>query len=97
MDERIARLTKQVLKLEGDASYPATLNTPAKRALHNNLDKIESLALAVDTAVQSSRQDGWRENPIKTKRVKNAISAALQAEDDKTEAILELVKNQNEY
>jgi len=95
--KRIARLTKQVMKLEGDASYPATLNTSAKRALYNNLDKTEPLALAIDAAVQSSRQDGWRENPIKTKRVKNAIRAALQAEGAKTEAILELVKNQNEY
>jgi hypothetical protein len=53
------------------------MNTPGKRALHDNLDKDEALALAVDAAVRTSRQDDWRSNPFKVKRVRNAIRAAL--------------------
>ncbi len=41
-------------------------SSTVKRALYNNLGKTESLALAVDLAVQGSRQD-WRGNPIKVK------------------------------
>ncbi len=45
-------------------------DTAAQRALYNNLGKDEALALAVDAAIQGSRQDGWRDNPMKTKRVR---------------------------
>jgi hypothetical protein len=57
------------------------------------------LALAVDEAVRTSRQDDWRSNPFKIKKVRNAIKAALNEDDDQetTARILELVKNQYEY
>ena len=104
------------------------MNTAARRALYDNLDRDEALALAVDEAVRSSRQDDWRSNPFKIKRVRLAIKEALQKagirdskgtgyaqplvvreeqavyaakdgepSDQVVEAILELVKNQNEY
>src|SRR5439155_24360780 len=53
--------------------------TAGKRALYDNLDKNEGLALAVDEAVRASRQDDWRSNPFKVKRVKHAIKAALES------------------
>ena len=54
------------------------MNTPGKRALYDNLERNHILALAVDAAVRASRQDDWRGNPFKVKRVKNAIKTALQ-------------------
>ena len=36
------------------------------------------LALAVDAAVRASRQDYWRGNTFKVKKVRNAIRAALE-------------------
>ena len=75
---QIAELTKQATNPGGGAAYPGTVDTPAKRALYNNLGKDEALALAVDQAVQGSRQDGWRGNPIKVRKVKLAIKLALQ-------------------
>ena len=54
------------------------MNTPGKRALYDNLGKDEALALAVDAAVRTSRQDDWRSNPFKVKKVRNAIRAALE-------------------
>jgi type I restriction enzyme R subunit len=54
------------------------MNTPGKRALYDNLDKDEALALAVDAAVRTSRQDDWRSNQFKIRRVRNAIRAALE-------------------
>jgi hypothetical protein len=32
----------------------------------------------MDEAVRSSRQDDWRSNPFKVKKVRNAIKAALE-------------------
>jgi hypothetical protein len=78
-------------------SYPKDLDTPGKRALFDNLGKDLALAHAVDQAVRSSRQDDWRNNPFKIRRVMFAIKAALNNDDQLTAKTLELVKNQNEY
>jgi type I restriction enzyme R subunit len=55
------------------------VRTAAQRALYNNLDRDEGLALAVDAAIQSARMDGWRDNAMKTKKVRLAINAALKS------------------
>jgi type I restriction enzyme R subunit len=73
------------------------LDTPGKRALYDNLGKDQALALAVDQSVRASRQDDWRNNPFKIKRVRLAIKGALGDDDKLTAITLELVKNQNEY
>jgi type I restriction enzyme R subunit len=76
--EKIAQLTKEA-HTPGGASeaYPSVIDTPAKRALYNNLGKDPSLALVIDEALRTSRQDGWRANPMKLKRVRSAILAAI--------------------
>lgn len=94
---QVVELTKAVKNPAGGASYPANLNTPARRALYDNLGKDAALALAVDAAVRDQRQDDWRNNPFKVKKVKNAITAALNGDVDRTDVALELVKNQDEY
>ena len=91
----IVALTKRVKHPSG-VSYPPTLNTRAKRALYDNLDRDEVLAVAVHNAVCDSMQDGWRDNSFKVKKVKNAIKAVLPNEDH-TDRVLELVKQQYEY
>jgi type I restriction enzyme, R subunit len=94
---QIVELTKAAKNPAGGATYPANLNTPAKRALYDNLGKDAALAIAVDAAVRDHRQDDWRNNPFKVKKVKNAIKVALNGDTERTDAVFELVKNQNEY
>ena len=78
--EKIARLTKDAtLPGGGPGGYPAGVRTAAQRALYNNLGKDEGLALAVDAAIQASRMDGWRNNVMKTKKVRLAIRDVLAA------------------
>ena len=55
------------------------------------------MALQVDGAVRASRQDEWRNNTFKVKKVKIALKGVLQGDEALTERVLELVKNQNEY
>ena len=74
---RIVELMRKVTSPEASGAYPATMNTPGKRALYDNLDRNEALALAVDAAVRASRQDDWRSNPFKIKKLRNAIRDAL--------------------
>jgi len=77
--EKIAKLTREAMMPGGGSGgYPASVKTAAQRALYNNLWKNEALALAVDQSVQGSRQDGWRGNVIKVKKIRLAIKEVLQ-------------------
>jgi type I restriction enzyme R subunit len=92
----IVELTKQAKSPETTTSYPTSVNSPAKRALFDNLGEDEDLALAVDAAIRATKKDAWRGNRIKEKEVRNAIKAQL-ADPDMVGVIFELVRNQHEY
>jgi type I restriction enzyme, R subunit len=86
--EKIAALTKQATTPGGGhGGYPAAINTAGKRALYNNLGNDATLTLAVDASVQNSRQDGWRTNAMKTRRVRTAIIAVLTVHAKRLEEI----------
>jgi type I restriction enzyme R subunit len=87
----------RMAKNPGGASYPSPLDTPAKRSLYDNLYKDEVKALRVHEAVIAYRQDDWRHNTFKVRRVRIGIREALAGDDAETDRILELVKNQREY
>jgi type I restriction enzyme R subunit len=99
--KKIVELVKSVKNVSISSSYPETINTNAKRALYDNLDSEESLALKVNHYVEENKSDSWRGNRIKEKEVRIAIRKALEefniADESKVDAIFELVKNQNEY
>jgi type I restriction enzyme R subunit len=96
---KVVELTRQAKAGPNAGGYPASLNSKARRALFDNLDRSEDLAIRVDQAVRTSMQDDWRSNTMKTKRVRQAIAAALGdgAEAGRVEATLELVTSQNDY
>jgi type I restriction enzyme R subunit len=89
---KIVELTKKVKNPEVGGNYPSAINTPGKRALYDNLENDEALALAVHDAVRSSRQDDWRSNPFKVKKVKNAIWATLESTKAHVQDSLEVGK-----
>lgn len=93
---KLAALAKQVKMPSESPDYPKTLNTGAKRALYDNLDKNEELALEVDYAVMSSKKDGWRGHKVKEKEVRYAVKRVLN-DDQLSDSIFELVKNQHDY
>lgn len=76
--QNVVELTRKVKNPTEGASYPKSLNTPAKRALYDNLDKNEVLALVIDGAVIASKQDDWRSNKFKVKKVSLAIKGGLE-------------------
>jgi type I restriction enzyme R subunit len=93
---QIVELTRKAKNPATGGSYPKSVDTPAKQALYDNLGNNESLAAAIHIAVHESRQDEWRCNKIKVKKVRSAIEGVLKDEQH-TDTILELVKKQNEY
>lgn len=93
---KIVELTKQAKSPETTTSYPAAVNSAAKRALFDNLGKDEGLALTIDAAIRATKKDAWRGNRIKEKEVRNAIKAHL-ADPSLVVVIFDLVRNQHEY
>ena len=98
--QQIIALSTKVKKPETTA-YPYTINTAAKRALYDNLDKNEKLAVALDENVRRTKQPGFREHRQKSKAVRIAIENVLAnfgiTNEEKTHRIFDLVKNQDEY
>ena len=93
---KIVELAKKVKNPADSKTYPSSLNSNARRALYDNLDHDESLALAVDREIVGTKKDAWRGNKIKEREVKNAIKRHIQ-DETLVETIFELVKNQIEY
>jgi type I restriction enzyme R subunit len=93
--KRIAELAKRVeAGHAGDA--PEEIDTPARRALYNNLNRDRDLALKVDAAVRQNRPDSWRGVQPREMVVKKAIYDVLE-DADEVERIFLIVKQQREY
>jgi type I restriction enzyme R subunit len=93
--KRIAELAKRVeAGHAGDA--PEEIDTPARRALYNNLNRDRDLALKIDEAVRLNRPDSWRGVQAREMTVKRAIYDVLQ-DPDEVERVFLIVKAQREY
>ncbi|MGH2541171.1 MAG: restriction endonuclease subunit R, partial [Ardenticatenaceae bacterium] len=93
---KIVELTRQVKNPATGTTYPSALDTPARRAIYDNLGRDERLALALDNAIRSTKKDGWRGSRIKEREVKYVIRKHIPNKED-AERIFDLVKNQSEY
>ena len=93
--KRIAELAKKVEAGHAEET-PEELNTPGKRALYNNLDKNEELALRIDETVRKTRPDGWRGVQAKEQVIKAALYGVLQ-DVAEVERIFLIIKAQKEY
>ena len=93
--KRIAALAKRVEVGHGDGT-PKTLDTPGKRALFNNLQQNEALAIRIDETVKHIRPDGWRGVTPKENVIKAALYDILQNPDE-VERVFRLLENQTEY
>ena len=92
----IVALTKKAKNPAAGATYPAGMNTAAKRALYDNLGKDEVLATALDAEIRKTKKDDWRGNKFKEKEVRNTIRAHI-ADPAQIDLIFDLVRNQHEY
>jgi type I restriction enzyme, R subunit len=92
----IVALTRKVNNPAVGATYPATIDTAAKRALYDNLGKDEGLATVIDADIRKTKKDDWRGNKFKEKEVRNAIRQHL-SDDGLIELIFDLARNQHEY
>lgn len=94
--QKITELAKNLTNSSDSTSYPSTLTTPARRALYDNLERNEELTIALDSAVQYTKNEGWRDGGIKEKKVRLAVNGLLQ-DEAKTDEIMKIIKAQSEY
>jgi type I restriction enzyme R subunit len=94
--KRIAELAKQVGTGTSDET-PKRLDTRGKRALYNNLDQDEELALAIDETVRTIRPDDWRDNQARENAIKRALLPLLGDDEAAVERIFPIIKAQSEY
>jgi type I restriction enzyme R subunit len=93
--KKMADLAKRVTHPQHN-DLPQTIQTPAQRALYNNLGKDETLAVACDKAVKYSIMVDWKGNETKENMVKQALYQVLK-DVDKVERIFPVIKEQREY
>jgi type I restriction enzyme R subunit len=93
---KIVELTKNAKNPAGTAAYPTAIKTAALRALYDNLDRDEGLALAIDADIRHVKKAGWKGNKIKEREVRNAIRRHV-ADETRVDAIFDLVKRQDDY
>lgn len=96
--EKIKELAKQAkpnTKPKPD-SYPSEMNTSAKRALYDNLDKDGDLVFKIVTALEISITDDWIGNKMKEKKVRKSISRIIE-DEEQIDKIMKIIKEQDEY
>jgi len=94
--KRIGSLAKEVQGGKSDET-PERLDTPAKRALYNNLDKNEELALTIDEAVRRVKPADWQGNTQKENVIKRALLPLLNKDRAEVERVFLIIKAQAEY
>jgi len=94
--EIIKQLAEQVASPEKTVDYPTSLSSPAKRALYDNLESNELLALALDNVINTTKLDGWRDGGIKEKKLRIAVNNLIK-DDSITDEIMKIIKAQSEY
>ncbi len=94
--ERVKGLAEKVSQLNDSKEYPDTLDTKAQKALYDNLENDESLALTLHKVIIEKKLDGWRDGGIKEKKLMLAVNTII-SDTDKTLEIMGIIKAQNEY
>ena len=94
--KRIVELTSAAYRPSNNFSYPKTLDTQAKRSLYDNLGQDEELALKINDAVLTHKQDEWQNNHFKRKLLRNAVQSELSGEQQIGD-VMKLIEEQEEY
>jgi type I restriction enzyme, R subunit len=94
--EKVQALARKVVSPDAH-DYPTSLDTTAKRALYDNLERNEPLAASIDLAVRETKKAYWVGDRVKERQIRFVIEDELAGTGFDVDSILDLVKNQSEY
>ncbi|WP_252231697.1 type I restriction endonuclease subunit R [Clostridium sp. ZBS15] len=96
--KKVVELTRKVQKQEKDTNYPEDIRkSKALMALYDNLDKDEEMVKKLHEKILLERQDGWRCDPIKSRKIEGLIYSCIGDDKDKIEEIFKIAEKQGEY
>jgi type I restriction enzyme R subunit len=72
------------------------MTTPGRKALYDNLSQDEAAAVAVEEAIRSTAQTGWRGNKMKERMLRRKLQEILDT-DDAVDSIIEIIRSHDEY
>lgn len=94
---QVVELARKVHKPERGTEYPLGIReSAAKRAFYDHLNGDAVVANQIYDAVMSSKQDNFRGNKIKERKIWRAIRAIVK-DDQEADRLLVLVKEQSEF
>jgi type I restriction enzyme, R subunit len=97
MLEQYVELVKKSEEPENNTHYPESVrHSCAMRAFYDNCGEDEALAIALDKAVRESKEEDFRHNEFKERRIKKALYKILNDKDE-VERIYNIVVEQGEY
>ncbi len=95
--QKYLALAKNVSDPESNSRYPESVrHSGAMRALYDNCGEDETLTGKLHQAVLASKQDGFRNNPVKENKIKRALYQVLKNTDE-VERVYKLIVEQEEY
>lgn len=96
--KEVKKLAENITQPEGPSTpYPDSMDTRAKQSLFDNFGEDEILVTKIDTAVYSTKKDGWKSNNFKSRKVKFAVEEQVAGYDVDVDGLMDLIKNQPEY
>jgi type I restriction enzyme R subunit len=95
--EKYIDMVKKSETPEDNSHYPETIrHSGALRAFYDNCGENEELAIAIDNAVQESKQADFRHNEFKERKIKQALFKLFNNREE-VERVYNLVVAQKEY
>lgn len=93
--EKIAALVRAVKAGHG-GEYPSSMTSPGRKALYDNLGQDEAATVAVDEAIRSTAQTGWRGNRMKERMLRRKLIDILWTEEA-VDNVIEIIRSHDEY
>ncbi|MDB9845791.1 HsdR family type I site-specific deoxyribonuclease [Acidimicrobiales bacterium] len=96
--DRLVDLAGKVGSREVDIDYPQWASTHGRRAIWDFFDEEAGVyAQIVDRTIRDSKYDSWVGDSMKEKHLRNAVTAELPDDFDRTGELIDLIKAQDEY
>jgi type I restriction enzyme R subunit len=96
--KKISEIAKNVFHGQGATEYPALLQTREQKAIYDNFGQDSTRAIQLDAAIRTARQDDWKGNRMKERKVRVAIQRMLpDSTDEEIEALMNLALQQEGY
>ena len=95
--EMLTQLLAMIQDMRRSVGYPEQINTPLKKALYDNLEKVEALALLIYETVEARHQPNWRELKARQKALRTAIRNATGIDGESLDAVMRIISSNNEF